>query len=89
MSFTDDPKEGAIVFTDGDLKRLKEGVEFCSCDCTRNTVVKNVVRDKFPALLARLEAAERCAEILQEIRDKDDEYFYKNQVEAWRARCGK
>ncbi len=75
-------------FTDDDLKRLKER-PWCSHekhaprDCG---VLASILESDLPALFARLEAAERCAELLGLVIDGSQ---LDRVTRAWRKAAGK
>ena len=78
-----------MTFIDDDLKRLKEILKsMLRLNDAPYDPVK-LKHDKVFALLARLEAAELCVDILSGIKDDENGYYYKSQMEAWRKAAGK
>ncbi len=67
-------------FTDEDLKRLREDIEM-AFSCNGQAVLKGSLLN---ALLARLEAAEKCIENIE----ANDPSAYRRSREAWRKSKG-
>ena len=69
-----------MAFTDDDLKRLKEWVEY---PCFLSTDIPEI-RKLLPGFISRLEAAERCL-----LDGGKDEAEKDKDFEAWRKASGK
>lgn len=79
-----------MTFNDSDLKRLKDCIDKGDDLDWMYTIHDGFTDDKHKALLARLEAAEVCGKLLNNLVEMQKlQGSAKEAVEAWRKTAGK